>query len=520
MSLHLPTSAQRNTPASRVKKLETSLRYAATYQEWKTIALELDEATGQQDWKLDNTSPFYDYALIAERLTRLRRYRLERKDTELMRLLREGLYHDLGNIGHPLLYRHAYIGTKKLIEDYIDEVCHCLHYVCEHEFDFLPAAEKQRFFEDTAHSYGQPALMFSGGATLGLFHTGVCKALSNENLLPKVFSGSSAGALMAGMLGTHTDAELIEMYDGEGFYEHAFRFRKLTEILKGGGIADVNVLKVFLRQNLGNYTFEEAFAKTGRHINIAVAPFEGSQSPRIMNELTSPYLLMWSAALASCAVPVLFPPVRLTAKNKAGENIPYMSSLRWVDGSVRSDFPRERIARLYNINYTIACQVNPHIVPFMQTDIERYRKDLLSWPSKIIRGQGKVLAMGAMDFTRDRFGRLPTIRRMLDHGYGIIGQRYYGDVNIVGHYNLRHYTYMLKNPTRPLFKLLQQEGERATWPRISSIATHARIGKTLEQCIETINQKRLNLLAQAMNNHECADKLLAIESRRAHPAQL
>ena len=112
-----------------------------------------------------------------------------------------------------------------------------------------------------------------------------------------------------------------------------------------------------------------------------------------MNELTSPYLLMWSAALASCAVPVLFPPVKLTAKNAEGKNSPYMSSLRWVDGSVRSDFPRTRIARLYNINYTIACQVNPHIVPFMQTDVQRYRKDLLSWPSKIVRGQGKMLAL-------------------------------------------------------------------------------------------------------------------------------
>lgn len=520
MNLHLPTYTHHSRLSSRIKKLERNLQAAHDYQEWRDIALELDETTGRQDWKLDNTSPYYDYELIADRLIRLRRYRLERKDVELVRTLREGLHHDLGNIGHPLLYSHAYIGTKKLIEDYIEEVCQCLYYVCEHDFDFLPAADKYCFFEDTKHSYGQPALMFSGGATLGLFHTGVCKALHAQDLLPKVFSGSSAGALMAGMLGTHTDDELIDLYDGDGFYQHAFHFRKLAEILRGGGIADVNVLKVFLRQNLGNYTFEEAFARTGRHINIAVAPFEGSQSPRIMNELTSPYLLMWSAALASCAVPILFPPVKLTAKNAQGKNSPYMSSLRWVDGSVRSDFPRDRIARLYNINYTIACQVNPHIVPFMQNDIERHRKDVLSWPSKIVRGQGKVLAMGAMDFTRERFGRMPTVRRMLDHGYGIIGQRYYGDVNIVGNYNLRHYTYMLKNPSKQLFKVLQQEGERATWPKISGIATHARIGKTLEHCLEILSAKRLELLAQSVNDDDCAKTLLAIESRRVHPAQL
>ncbi len=30
-----------------------------------------------------------------------------------------------------------------------------------------------------------------------------------------------------------------------------------------------------------------------------------------------------------------------------------------VDGSVRRDFPQEKMARLYNLNYTIASQVNP-----------------------------------------------------------------------------------------------------------------------------------------------------------------
>ena len=36
---------------------------------------------------------------------------------------------------------------------------------------------------------------------------------------------------------------------------------------------------------------------------------------------------------------------------------------------------------------TIASQVNPHVVPFMQDDIKRYRKDMLSWPERIIRRQ-------------------------------------------------------------------------------------------------------------------------------------
>ena len=95
--------------------------------------------------------------------------------------------------------------------------------------------------------------------------------------------------------------------------------------------------------------------------------------------------------------------------------------------------------------------------------------------------------MGVMDFTRDRMGRILPIRRLLDHGYGIIDQRYYGDVNIIGDYELRHYHYMLQNPRPHLFKLLQREGEKATWPKISSIEIHARIGKTIQHCLELLH---------------------------------
>jgi len=72
------------------------------------------------------------------------------------------------------------------------------------------------------------------------------------------------------------------------------------------------------------------------------------------------------------------------------------------------------MARLYNINYTIASQVNPHIVPFMQSDTERFRRDVLNWPKRIIRHQGKSLALEVMDLTRNYMGGFFPIRRVLD----------------------------------------------------------------------------------------------------------
>ncbi len=330
--------------------------------------------------------------------------------------------------------------------------------------------------------------MFSGGSTLGLFHTGVCKALMEQDLMPKVLSGSSAGAIMTGMLGVSKPSEFTNLLNGQNFFSEAFHFRKLTELVQGnGGLADVKYLKKFLVENLGDLTFAEAYKQSGLHINVAVAPYDASQDARIMNAYTSPDLLVWSAVLASCAVPILFPPVRLTSKRYDGQFTPYMSATRWVDGSVRSDFPQEKMARLYNINYSIASQVNPHIVPFMQDDASRFRKSMLSWPERIVRRQGKVISKGVMDFARERAGSIPPVRRLLDHGYGVVDQRYYGDVNIVGKYGLRHYSYMLQNPRPYLFKVLQREGERATWPKISLIETQARIGKTIQHCLELLN---------------------------------
>lgn len=474
--------------AYRIKKLKNRLRTAESYEEWKSIAFRVDEESGAQEWKFDNSSPYFDAEIISHRLSLLKRYRFQKRIQDLMYLVREGLTYDIANIAHPMLFAATYVGTKKIIEDYVTEVSESLAYIASAECDCLSINEKIDFFNHCKTAYGQPALMFSGGATLGLFHTGVCKALTEQDLLPSVLSGSSAGAIMTAMLGTSKPSDILPLLKGENFFSEAIHFRKLSEILKGnGGLADVKHLKNFLIENLGNITFEEAFKISGLHINVAVAPYEASQEARIMNAYTSPDLLVWSAVLASCAVPILFPPVRLTSKRHDGKLTPYMASTRWVDGSVRSDFPQEKMARLYNLNYTIASQANPHIVPFIQSDIQRYRQDMLSWPERIIRGQGKIITKGVMDFTRGRVGNLPPVRRLLDHGFGVVNQGYYGDLNIVGNYSLRHYTYMLQNPRPHLFKILQREGERATWPKISSIEIHARVGKTIQHCLELLN---------------------------------
>ena len=75
--------------------------------------------------------------------------------------------------------------------------------------DTRPTSPDTAAFLRTAHvAFGNEALVLSGGATLGIYHYGVLKALLSEGLLPAVISGTSAGAVVAAMACCRTDDEL------------------------------------------------------------------------------------------------------------------------------------------------------------------------------------------------------------------------------------------------------------------------------------------------------------------------
>ncbi len=58
-----------------------------------------------------------------------------------------------------------------------------------------------------------------------------------------------------------------------------------------------------LQQDIGHETFQEAFDRTGRIINITVAPLNSYDPPRLLNYITAPHVCVWSAAAASSAIP-------------------------------------------------------------------------------------------------------------------------------------------------------------------------------------------------------------------------
>lgn len=62
---------------------------------------------------------------------------------------------------------------------------------------------------------------------------------------------------------------------------------------------------------------------TGWILNITVTGFKEHDNHRLMNYLTAPNVLIWSAACASSALPGIFDPVELHCKNEYGQIVPY-----------------------------------------------------------------------------------------------------------------------------------------------------------------------------------------------------
>jgi len=71
--------------------------------------------------------------------------------------------------------------------------------------------------------------------------------------------------------------------------------------------------------------------------------------------------VIWSAVLASAAVPGILNPVVLMMKTREGTLVPYSFGHKWKDGSLRTDIPLKALNLHFNVNFSIVSQVNPHI---------------------------------------------------------------------------------------------------------------------------------------------------------------
>jgi predicted acylesterase/phospholipase RssA len=465
--------------ASRLRELEQ----AQDYSSWREIALDLDRLDGGDAWKQDEMSDDYDYLLIRERLAQMRELRRKGDVRRLVHDLAEGLHGNLGNTANPLLYAYARVGTKRLIEEYVEEAARCLDYICVGDFPDFSTAEKVLFFKRTGTSFGRSALLLSGGATLGMFHLGVIKALFEAGILPRVISGSSAGAIIASMACTRTDEELPEIFDAQNLHVQAFQGISLRQVLTQKSLMDPAQLQQCLTLNVHAGSFLEAFERTRRILGVTVSPAEPNQQPRLLNYLTAPNVIVRSAVLASCAVPGVFPPVMLEAEDFSGDTVPYMRSKRWVDGSIANDLPMLRLARLHNVNHYIVSQTNPHVVPFMR-EREPRRRNPLDFVRELATVAGRDALKVAREYSHSFAGG-----RIVDALNDILQQRYSGDVSIFPRQTPAQLMRMFANLTQGDLQRYIREGERATWPKLERIRAQTRISRAFEDCLNWLKNQ-------------------------------
>lgn len=466
--------------ASRLKDLER----ADSYGQWRELALELDRLEGADAWKQDETSDDYDYLLIRERLRLMRDLRRRGDVRELTFHLAEGLHGNLGNTSSPLLYGYARIGTKRLIEEYVEEAARCLDYVCVGDFPNFSDDEKVLFFKRTGASFGRSALLLSGGATLGMFHLGVIKALWENGLLPRVLSGSSAGSIIAAMVATRSDAQLPAIFDPDGLNLAAFQRVSFVKMFRHGStLMDSARLEDCLTANIGEESFVQAFERTRRILGVTVSPAELHQQPRLLNYLTAPNVLVRKAVQASCAIPGVFDPVTLLARDFNGGVVPYMRSKLWIDGSLANDLPLLRLARLHNVNHYIVSQTNPHVVPFLRDNVGR-RRGLSNLTSELVKVAGRDVVKVAREHLNSY-----AAGRVVDKLNDILQQRYSGDVTIFPDHTPRQLMRMLANPSAEDIRQYIQAGERATWPKIERVRMQTRISRAFEDCLQWLKDR-------------------------------
>ncbi|CEI85736.1 hypothetical protein RMCBS344292_00191 [Rhizopus microsporus] len=476
---------------------EHLLKTATTYDEWAEAATKLDELEGLNEWKEQLESPDYDWELVKARLDQLREIRkLNKGQSAMIFALRTSLARNLGDMGNLKLYSHARIGTKNLTTDYIEEVVKQLNWICDESADpeedpGLDLKAKHDFFMNIRQSFGRTALLLSGGGTLGMNHIGVVRTLYERNLLPRIISGASSGSIIASFICIKTEDELPYAFDPDQFKQDYFEnssepesfFTRLQRLFSQGQFLDVDRLQRILRHYIGEFTFQEAFNRTRWILNITVSSSTVYDMPRLLNYLTAPDVLIWSAVAASCAIPVFYGSTQIYAKDKNGKVVPWNPS----DGSVENDLPMNKLSELFNVNHFIVSQVNPHVIPFLQKS---------NTPSKTrqITNFCMHLAKTEIQHRCTQLTELGIMPSFFNKIQTIMSQKYSGDITIIPEVSYSDFLKVLSNPTSKSIRDAILRGERATWPKLSIIRNHLQIELAIDQILYRLRLLRLNEL--------------------------
>ncbi|ORX96473.1 patatin-domain-containing protein [Basidiobolus meristosporus CBS 931.73] len=474
------------------RKLHERLYKADSYEEWKAAAQALDLYLKKEDWKEQIPYHYYDYKLISKLTSNLKKLRDNGDEQRLRELLLQGaVKSNIGGCENVRLYSNTYYGTKTLVEDFLHEVAESLAYIgnCER----LSLNERLRFFKAASRSYGRTALCLSGGASFGYYHLGVIKTLAEKDLLPKVITGTSAGSLIAAMVGCRTNGELMDIIRPE-IYElltacDGGYMKMASNFLRHGSCFDAGEWAQKVQWvTKGCMTFQEAFERTGRTLNISVVPMGTQAPPKLLNHITTPDCVIWTAVIASSAIPGILKPVVLLRKTRLGHIEPFIDSgHKWRDGSLRTDIPLDSLHHLFNVRYAIVSQVNPHVAFFFYNN-----KGSVGRP--ITHSSGKGWRGGFIASSLEHFIKLDLkkwlrvlrdlelIPNIMNQDWSFVWlQKFEGNVTILPKSTLKDYIYILRDPDYHRMVNYITLGQRNVWPALHMIDNRMCIERIIEQ---------------------------------------
>lgn len=464
---------------------------------WRQYAKEYNEVQKEYfgpNRGLSRAEDLYDKNLLKKKIEQLHLNRNITNFKDKLSFLRLDLTRNIGNIAKNKLHEH-YVHIPSTILKYITEVKNQLQELMD--ATDLPETVKLEEFIQTRHMYGRTALLLSGGASLGTFHMGVVKALFEHELLPRILAGSSAGSIVASIICIRTDEELSEVFSkletaDLDFFEENKTVNLVKNFIEKGHAQDLSYLTQRMRTILGDITFKEAYDRTGRVLNITVCPAETNEAPKVLNYLTSPNVLIWSAVSASSAFPGLFPSSYLYMKSQSGE-FSYVQTnelidafgRKWRDGSLECDLPMNSLTEIFGCNYFIVSQCSPHLLPIL--NLKKYMCSSL----------GNLFENEFKHICRQTQALLP--RCFPTKWISLFTQTWEGDVSMVMPLSLHNPSKLIVNPTfEDLMKYVKM-GERTTWENMWAIECHCTVEIFLDECIKKLLSKCKDGESKAMS---------------------
>ena len=341
-----------------------------TYDEYKRLALELDSLDGKEVWRRA-PSTVYNEGGVEATAQQLREAREAGDPEGLARLLRAVMQRNHLNVDAAELHTECRVGTKVSIEELVRQQVAAIRYLREYEdAGKFPASAKVELFQRCSICLGHTALCLSGGGALAMYHMGVVRALIENGALPTIISGTSGGSIVAGVLAVYTNEEMLtEIIQDDIAVRYPERWfpsmkQQLFNYLRSGTLVQNDDFAACTKAYYGDLTFEEAYNRTGRIVNINISASsraEGSsRGALLLNHLTAPHVLIRSAVHASCCLPTVMLPTALLAKDSHGQIVAFAGEeARWIDGSFTADIPRQRLSELFHVTQDLVSQVCP-----------------------------------------------------------------------------------------------------------------------------------------------------------------